>query len=177
MAVVAPKVRISTPTEPILPGRGFYQLEEDALYVQIGPFQGNRRFFSYLESETVNLHFDREGRLIFIEVDVARRNWQIESKNSPPDVVEPADIRWLDFRSAMGPPRLLTDIMRGLLHIEFKSDNSPRNFYLSENVVGQVNDSDELCGIWITDIVDDLAGQEIADFRKKLRKANTTEAP
>jgi hypothetical protein len=173
MAVRAPKVRISTPTEPILPGRGFYQLEEDALYVQIGPFLGNRRFFSYLESEKVNLHFDREGRLIFIEVDEARRRWPVSEEAKPPRVVEPADIRWLDFRSGMDQPQLLTNKRRTILKLEFGTCPQPKNFYLAEDVIAQFNDDNELCAIWISDIVDDLAGQEIAAFRKKLRKTAT----
>ncbi len=170
MAVQAPKVRISTPTEPILPGRGFYQLEEDSLYVQVGPFLGNRRFFSYLEAESVNLHFDREGRLIFIEVNEPRRRWPARADARPPTVVEPADIRWLDFRSELTQPQLRTDNRRAVLEIKFESCSEMRNFYIAEHVIAQISDANELCAIWIDEIIDDLAGQEIAAFRKQLRK-------
>ena len=172
MAVQAPRVRISTPTEPILPGRGFYQLEEDSLYVQVGPFLGNRRFFSYLEAENVNLHFDREGRLIFIEVNEPRRRWPVKKAIRPPAVVEPADIRWLDFRSGLKQPQFSTDRRRTILKIQFESCAELRNFYIAEHVIAQISQSNELCAIWIDDIVDDLAGQEIAAFRRQLRKTS-----
>ena len=88
MAAQAIKLRISTPTEPIPPGRGFYQLEEDSLYVQIGLFSRDRRFFSYLESKNTRLDFDREGRLIFIEVDLPRRQWPVDLQLTRPVVAE-----------------------------------------------------------------------------------------
>jgi hypothetical protein len=163
------KLRISTLTEPILAGQGFYQLEEDALYVQIGPFTKERRFFSYLESEHVRFDLDRQGRLIFIEVNVPRRLWRTESSIKPPTVVEPADIRWLDFRDRIKDPLLVCNPKRSHLFLRFAKIEKPRNYYLAETVIAEVNDNDELAGIWITDIIDDLAGQQIGAFRKRLR--------
>jgi hypothetical protein len=163
------KLRISTLTEPILPGQGFYQLEEDTLYVQIGSFSKQRRFFSYLESENVRLDLDREGRLIFVEVSVPRRLWKIDSSLKPPSVVEPADIRWLDFRERVIDPVLLTDPERQCLVLRFTNEASPRNYFLAEKVIAQVNDRHELSAIWIIEIIDDLAGQRIGAFRKMVR--------
>ena len=169
MALVTLKLRISAPIEPILPGRGFYQLEEDSLYVQVGPFSKKRRFFSYLESENIRFDLDREGHLIFIEVAVARRLWKIDPGTKPPMVVEPADIRWLDFRERVKDPVLLTAASRMCLLLRFNSKTSLRSYYLAEEVIAQVDEEDELAAIWVTDIVDDLAGQEIGAFRKKIR--------
>lgn len=169
MALKAPKVRISTLTEPILPGRGFYQLEEDSLFVQIGPFSKKRRFFSYLESENVRFDIDREGRLIFIEVVVARRHWKIEPGIFPPTIVEVADIRWLNFRAKVGNPILVSEGNRAVLLLKFSNAKLLRNYYLAESVVAQVDENNKLAAIWITDIGDDRAGQKIAAFRKKMR--------
>ncbi len=169
MALKALKLRISAPSEPILPGRGFYQLEEDSLYVQIGPFSKARRFFSYLESENSRFDLDREGRLIFIEVAVARRHWKIDTDMKLPTVVEPADIRWLDFREKVKNPALLTTAERTCIQLRFSNETPLRNYYLAETVIAQVNSDDMLAALWATDIVDDLAGQQIKAFRKKLR--------
>ncbi len=166
---MALKVRISTPTEPILPGRGFYQLEEDSLYVQIGPFSKKRRFFSYLESDSVRFDIDRQGRLIFIEVVVARRHWRVEPGIFPPTVVEAADIRWLNFRATVGDPGLVSVGNRAVLLLRYSSATELRNYYLAESVVAQVDENNKLAAIWITDIGDDRGGQKIAAFRKKLR--------
>ncbi|MEW5993828.1 MAG: hypothetical protein AB1744_05465 [Candidatus Zixiibacteriota bacterium] len=163
------KVRISTPTEPILPGRGFYQLEEESLYVQVGPFSKERRFYSYIESETVRFDFDRKGRLIFIEVAIPRRHWPADADIAPPAVVEPADIRWLGFREQVGDPAITTSRDRSVVQLSFGDSTTLRNYYLAESVVAQITDNNCLAAVWITDIIDDLAGQEIASFRKKLR--------
>ena len=106
MTVERIRLRIATPIEPVMPGLGFYQLEEDALYVQVGLFSSRRRFYSFLESRNVLFDFDRLGRLIFMEVRVPRRRWQIDATLQAPAVAQPADIRWLNFRDTIIEPRL-----------------------------------------------------------------------
>jgi len=163
------RLRISTPTEPIPPGRGFYQLEEDALYVQVGLFSASRHFYSFLECDSVRFDLDRNGRLIFIEVAVARRRWPVVPPLVAPPIVEPADIRWLDFRSEIPPPTLATNRKRTMLRLAFADRLPARAYYLAEDVVAQVDQHDRLAAIWIVDITDDLAGQEIGAFRKHFR--------
>ena len=170
MTLAATRLRISTPTEPIASGRGFYQLEEDALYIQIGLFDPNYRFFSYLESESVHLELDRQARLIFIEVTQPRRRWEVSDDLHFPGVAEMADLRWLDFRETIEEPRLLTDYSRTLLHLQFSTDSSTRNFYLTRHVIAQIDSADHLAAIWINNIEDDLAGRGIASFRKRCRR-------
>ena len=63
-------LKIETPAGPIPSGRGFYQLDEEILFVQIGLFLNSRKFFSYLETDNLLLDIDRNGRLIFIELDL-----------------------------------------------------------------------------------------------------------
>ncbi len=64
----SPKIqlRIDTPTGPTKSGRGFYQLDEESLFVQIGLFTEKKHFFNYLENEIVLFDLDRTGQLIFI---------------------------------------------------------------------------------------------------------------
>jgi hypothetical protein len=171
VALKTATLRISTPTEPIAPGRGFYQLEEDALYVQIGLFDPLYRFFSYIESELVHLELDRQARLIFIEVTQPRRHWEVSDNLQFPQVAEMADLRWLDFRTTIQEPQLATDHTRTLLYVQFSPPTTTRNFYLTPNVIAQVDSTDHLVSIWINNIKDDLAGREIASFRKRCRRA------
>ena len=163
------RLRISTPAEPIVPGRGFYQLEEDALYVQIGLFTGNRPFFSYLESEHTRFDIDRNGRLIFIEIALPRRQWPVDPDLKPPEIIEPADIRFLNFRDQFPTPRLATNKRRTRLALLFDDVSPVRNYYLAEHVIARVDQSDHLAAVWIDDIIDDLAGQEIGAARRKSR--------
>lgn len=164
------KLRISTPVEPLVTGRGFYQLEDDTLYVQVAPFTDSRRFFSYLESEHIRFDIDNQGRLIFIEVNVPRRQWPVEDNLFIPETAEQADIRWLDFRNQIKDPSLISNQRRTQLLLRFNDFTSSRNFTLAESIIIQVDEQNNLMAVWISDIVDDLAGQEIATFREKTRK-------
>ncbi|MDH4156801.1 MAG: hypothetical protein OEW00_05950 [candidate division Zixibacteria bacterium] len=169
MTIERIKLRIATPIEPIVPGRGFYQLEEDALYVQVGLFSAGRRFYSFLESKNVLLDFDRLGRLIFIEVRAPRRQWKIDSDLKPPAVAQPADIRWLNFRDTIAEPGLFTNCDKSSLLIRFSAETTTHNYYLADSIILRVDAFNRPVSIWADEIVDDLAGLEIAAFRKAFR--------
>jgi hypothetical protein len=169
MTVSPVSLNITTPTEPIAPSRGFYQLEEEALFVQVGPFTSQRRFYSYLESPGLCLDFDRQGRLIFIEVSVSRRKWSVVNSLKTPRIIEPADIRWLDFRDTFLPPALETNSSKTLLKLSFGASDDPLNYYLAKSVIAQTDRRDRLLSLWVTDITDDIAGRAISFFRKDLR--------
>lgn len=170
MTIQAAQLRITTPTEPIVPGRGFYQLEEDVLYVQVGLFSSSRRFYSWLESPSVRLELDREGRLIFIEVDKPRRQWPVDEDLKPPNRAEIADIRWLDFRQQIPEPDLRTTPRRTILRIGFSDQRVTNAYYLGQEVVLQADERQRPIAIWICRIEDDLAGQEIGAWRKRCRR-------
>ena len=163
------KLRISPPIGDLLPGRGFYQLEEDSLYVQIAPFSNSYRFFSYLESEHVRFDLDREGRLLFVEVNCPRRHWRVVEDMSCPLHPQEADIRWLRFRSQMANTELFTNQSRTALVVRFAPADETRTYRLTESVLLEIGRDSTLAAVWITDIVDDLAGQCIAAYRRKFR--------
>jgi len=163
------KLKISTPTEPTPPGRGFYQMEEDSLYVPIGGPAGSRRFFSFLEAEHVRLDLDRHGRLVFIEVNLPRSLWSVNPELSKPENAHPSDVRWLDFRTSIANPTLTTDRKRASLLIGFSEDRPTAAFYLAESVILQTNGSGKPVSIWVGQIESDRAGQAIAAFRRANR--------
>lgn len=162
-------VKISTPTGPTPAGRGFYQLEEESLYLPVVHADTESHFFSYLDSETVSLQLDREGRLIFIEVPVPRRRWHLRPNLVHPEKAELADIRFIDFRVSFPAPTLYCSPYRNELLIRFQRSAAEQNYYLAENLVAQVSSENRLVAIWAFDIVDDLAGREIACWRRKSR--------
>jgi len=173
MPVAELRLRISTPTEPIPPGRGFYQLEEDSLYVQLGLFSARRHFYSFLENDLLRLDLDKTGRLIFFEISLPRRRWPVDETLAAPTVIEPADIRWLEFRDRIPETTLLTNKKRTLLRVGLSDRTPVRNYYLAKEVLLQVDELDRAVAFWVTDIIDDLAGQEIGAFRKKNRSNNS----
>ncbi|MFZ1683453.1 MAG: hypothetical protein WAU88_04900 [Candidatus Zixiibacteriota bacterium] len=172
MGRLLPHLRISPPTGPMPPGRGFYQLEESALYVPIG-LADSSPFFSYLESDRIRFDINQKGELLFIEIDAARHTWKVKEDIAPPPDPEQADVRWLDFRAAIADPLLLSNRTRTSLYLRFLDSTPSRTLQIAESVLIQVNDESRLCGVYIAEIVDDLAGHEIALFRASLRKVHS----
>ena len=159
--------RVEPSQYPLLAGGAFYQLEEDALYVQVGAPE--ERFFSFIESTGVRLDMDRDGRLLFIEVSVPRRRWWVTDKMEWPEHSFPAVMRWLDFRTEIATPSLFTNKKRNVLSIRFSSNDMVACWALSHSVVALVDATDAVAQLVVRDIVDDVAGQEIAAFRRAHR--------
>jgi hypothetical protein len=165
-----PEIQIKTPAGKIPPGRGFYQLEEESLYLPI-EYPGNqKRFYSYLESETISLHFDRAGRLIFIEVDIPKRRWDIKNNFVPPQIASQSELRFLDFRKTIEQPKIFCDSNRDNLLILFGNQPAQQNIYLAENLIAQVTSSGFLTAIWAFDFTNDMAGLKIASWRRSIHK-------
>ena len=169
MTIVAPILELSPPTGPVVPGRGFYQLEEDALYIALAGYPEPARFFSYLESDIVRFDLDTKGRLMTIEVNLPRRRWPVDETITYPMRATEADIRWTDFRQSMVSPRLFTDPKRQHLMMRFTDHEPSASYYLAEHVLCQIDSDQTLIAVWVTDITDDVAGQEIRDFRRLSR--------
>ncbi|SYZ73888.1 hypothetical protein TRIP_C60158 [Candidatus Zixiibacteriota bacterium] len=168
------KVRVSTPTETIPFGRGFYQLEEDALYLPIAyPGENKNHFFSFLESDFVSMQMDREGRLIFIELSLPRRRWHALQTLVPPESAAPGNIRFLDFRQRLAEPSILCDLRRQYVMIRFSQGPATHNYSLAQNMIAQIDRHDRLAAIWVSDIIDDIAGQELSAWRKAIRNHST----
>jgi hypothetical protein len=170
MSLEAIRLRIQTPTEHVWPGRGFYQRDEDSLYVQVGPFESHRRCFSFIESPGVRLDIDRDGRLMFIEVAVPRRRWRIDTKLISPVAPLSADIRWLDFRRMIRSPRLVVSPSGNLLAIHFSDRPVAQSMLVADSVIVQAAADSSLAAIQVTEIADDFAGIKLASFRRRIRR-------
>ena len=163
------KVQTCTPTTPLRSGRGYYQLEEDVLFVQLGQFSFRNRYFSFLESRKVRFDINKRGQLIFIELNVPRRQWKTNENFSFPITFKETDLRFTDFREYIKEPLITTNQDKSSIRISFETEYSSDFAYLlSENVICQVTKDQILSSIFITDIQDDFAGRELGKFRKKL---------
>lgn len=159
-------VRISPPAVDMVPGRGFYQLEERALYVPIGTGAKGRHYFSSLESVHARLDIDREGRLMFVEVTLSRSNWRVADRLPSPVWAPPADVRWLGFRTAIPNPTLLTNRSGQSLLIRFSPAPPVHTVAVADSVYVSVDARGAAVSLFVSDIIDDLAGREIARFRQ-----------
>jgi hypothetical protein len=140
---------VATPLQPIPRGLGFYQIEEQSLFVQLGGIFDTQRFYSYIDSPISRFDIDRRGRLLFFEINAPKQRWQVTDRPLIPQIVEPADIRWLDFRRKIQRPELLTNRTNSVLKLQFSEELPHYNYYLSA-------------------IVNDSAGRKIAAFRRLL---------
>lgn len=177
MPIKALKIKVSTPTGPIPSGRGFYQLEEEALYLPLHYPVADERFFSYLESETLSLQVDGQGRLILAEITIPRRRWTVRENLVLPEKAEPVDIRFLDFRESFPAPAILSDRTRQNILIRFSRGPAVHNYFLAQNLIAQADADSRLAAIWVSDIIDDLAGREIAAWRKAVSTGTPPAVP
>lgn len=175
MGVTTLNVRIDAPTGKLLPGRGFYQRDEETLNVQVGEMAPHRRCFSYLEAETVRLDLDQQGQLMGVEVAQPRRHWKLQKNLRLPRIAEPADVRWLDFRRQIPEPELLRNTAGDRLLLKFMASESWRWYLLAENIHVQIDSDSQLAAILISDIAEDFAGRNISRYRKRLGRAYAKE--
>lgn len=166
MTLIAPKLQVSPPTGPLRPGRGFYQLEEDALYVALADYPQAARYFSSIESDIARFDLDLKGRLMTIEVNLPRRRWPVDESIAYPMQATEADIRWTDFRQSMVAPSIVTDAKRQNLMMRFSNQPPTASHYLADRIFCQIDSDQTLIALWITDIIDDIGGNEIRDFRR-----------
>ncbi|HDL01536.1 MAG TPA: hypothetical protein ENH23_04810 [candidate division Zixibacteria bacterium] len=167
------QLRISTPTGPVKSGRGFYQLDEESLFVQIGLFTEKKHFFNYLENDCVLFDLDRTGQLIFIEISKAKRHWIIDDFLTSPTDAETADIRWLNFREKLPDVLIKTDNNFEIVKLEFQKNNSPLYFIISESVLVETDHAHSLTAVWVTSYEEDAGGQYIKRFRRRQRRAKS----
>ena len=68
----------------------------------------------------------------------------------------------------MPDPEIITDSPRSRVNLRFLESDSWRWFMPADSILMQITSTGHLASIWITNIIDDLAGQEIAAFRKQV---------
>jgi hypothetical protein len=160
------RLRIAPSEQPEPSGQGFYQLEEDALYVQIGEFDNSHRFFSFIDGDKLRMDIDREGRLLFVELGVPRRNWPVDPNLAAPLPYLSRDVRWLDFRGTIPRPVISASPSRTVMRLGFSDASPVQTIALASAVFLQVDREQSAVALWVTKIGDDLAGREIAAFRR-----------
>jgi hypothetical protein len=161
------QVIVKTPVALPPASRGFYQTEEDVLYVTIYP---SGAFYSYLDSSHVLLDVDRTGRLVFIQVLVPRRGWRIWPNLRTPAEPIGADIRFRGFRESLPKAVILTNTDHSVVHIRFASVRNPVRYRIADQIIFDLTSRNTLAGIWITAIEDDRAARSMAFWRKNIKQ-------
>jgi hypothetical protein len=161
------KVAIKAPVAFPPASRGFYQVEEEVLYVVVYP---SGDFFSYLDSARLQIDVDRIGRLLFMHILVPRRRWRIDRSFYIPSGAAEADIRFLDFRSRLPEASLLSDPDRTMLRIRFQTVRNAASYRLADHLVVNLAPDNTLASIWVTAIDDDRAARGMAAWRAQAKE-------
>jgi len=163
----SPRISIETPAAVSRFSRGFYQVEEDALYV---PFHPAGTFFSYLDSDQLSLQTDNQGQLVFLQLMLPRAGWIVDPTIAWPDVTMTADIRLLDFREQLPDVRVKVSPDKSLVRIAFASEADTVAYHLTETLICDVTPDARLAAMWIGDIEDDRAAVKMAAWRKTMKE-------
>ena len=161
------KVVIKTPDGYGAVSRGFYQVEEDSLYVPLHPAG---KFFSYLDSPQATFDIDNAGRLLFLHIHTPREAWDIFDQTKPPVISNPADIRFMDFRNTLPAFRPETAADKSWLRLRFEDSRQTVSYQAAENLIFEITTEATLASIWIMAIDDDRAAQGMARWRKMVAK-------
>lgn len=183
-------VKVKTPAEISLFSRGFYQVEEDCLYVPVYPAG---TFYSYVDAKRVDkstgddsgdmsrVHFsfdiDREGRLLFIKVSTPRRFWKIKDKMDLPAPLESADLRFLTFRASVGGAGIFYSPAQSTVFLRLNQDKIANTYMVTDNIIAGVSPNNFLAALWVSDITEDRAAQNMAQWRKELRVTEDSDEP
>lgn len=147
--------------------RGFYQVEEDVLYIPLFP---GGKFYSFLDSDDVVFDIDQTGRLLFIQVRVPRHKWHIRKALRLPAAYTTADIRFLNFRDTLPPVVIETNPHESLLRLTFSDEKANAAYAIADNLLVETTASETLKTIWILAIENDRAARTMAAWRKQARR-------
>ncbi len=160
-------IAIKTPVAFPPASRGFYQVEEEVLYVPVYP---SGEFFSYLDSPQLQIDVDRIGRLLFMHVLVPRRQWRVNRNLHVPSGAAEADIRFLDFRRKLPDANLLSNADRSILRVRFQTVRSAIAYRLADHLIINLAPDNTLASIWVTEIDDDRAARGMAVWRAQAKE-------
>lgn len=167
------RVTVKTPADISYVSRGFYQVEENALYVPILPAG---RFFSFLDSPQLHIDADNAGRPLFIQIIEPRKNWQVRDNLAAPKEPAPADIRFLNFRDRIPSAIIETSSDHATVRVTFIENGERQSYAVADNLIFDITPNKTLAAIWIVKIEDDRAARAMAEWRK-ITKEELGQAP
>jgi hypothetical protein len=160
------KVVVKSPAPKHPHSRGFYQVEENILYVPLYP---GGRFYSYLDSPQAIFDVDNRGRVLFFQILTPRNRWIIQNGIKPPTGLNQADIRFLDFRATLPEMRVETSSNQSWLRFVFSEDGKTLSYSVAEDLIFEITSDSTLAAIWLTAIEADRAARAMAAWRKQIR--------
>ncbi len=158
---------VKTPADLKYVSRGFYQVEEETLYVPILPAG---RFYSYLDSAELSIDADKSGLPLFFQLHVPRKNWQVRDPLPVPGDPTFAAVHFISFRDTLPASSVMCDRDGSTVRITFFDDGRLTPIAVSDNLIFEITADNYLASIWISGIEDDRAARQMASWRKKIKE-------
>ncbi len=156
----------TAPLARLYPCRAFYDTIGDTLSVGI---KQKGKFKNSIDGEECSFDLTRDGKLLNIDVWKARKEWRIEKAIHPPEDFSVRNVNFNGDSSELVVLDLLTNAQRTLLNVKFSRERVAHFVSPATTLIFEVNDSDELVGFWLTEIVEDLNFQKEGEWRRSIK--------
>jgi len=175
MKIVPPvRLKLITPAENHIHSRGFYQEEEESLYVPLYP---GGRFFSYLDGDNIRLDIDNKGRLLFLSLNIPRRRWIKVPRLRFPAVPGSASMKIINFRDRLPRARIYSSLNIQNLHISLFKEPVENTYQLTPSLLIETGTNNNLTGFWIKGVEEDRAALKMAAWRKHMKDEQEKNVP
>jgi uncharacterized protein YuzE len=136
-----------------IPTKAFYDTIGDTLSAGI---KQKGQFKSSLDATDFSFELGMDGRILDIEIWKPRKEWILERALHPPESVESGNVLVSDPDQPVENPKFLTNEKRDVLYIQFSDERISRSVSPGSAVIFELNDANELVGLWIVEIENDI---------------------
>lgn len=148
------------------PCRAFYDAGSDSLSVGI---KQKGKFGGCLEADGFSFDLTKDGKLLNIDVWKPRKEWAVEKAIHPPENFEKEDVAFVGTRLKAEPVAYNTDPKKALLYIRFAVERVARFVSPANSLVFELNAKNQLIGLWILQIEDDINFTKESEWRRSVK--------
>ena len=148
------------------PFRAFYDSTGDTLSVGI---KQKGKFGISIEADDISFDLTKDGKLLNIDVWIPRKNWTVDKAIHPPEEIEKASVVFVSKKVQTEPIAYVTDPKKTLLCIRFASERVSRFITPATSLIFELNAKDQLIGLWITQIEEDINFQKESEWRRSIK--------
>lgn len=157
---------LSAPLSRPLPCKAFYDLVGDTLSVGI---KQRGKFKRSIDGEEFSFDLTRDGKLLNIDVWLPRNVWETEKAIHPPEDTDLEMVRFASTDAEVDAPHFLTNEARSLLYLQFSRQRVARFLAPAKPLIFELNSQNDLVGLWILEIEDDINFQKEGLWRQSVR--------
>ena len=148
------------------PCRAFYDSTGDTLSVGV---KQKGKFSISIEADDISFDLTKDGKLLNIDLWKSRKEWTIEKMLHPPESFDKENVVFVSKKVQTEPIDYLTDPKKTMLCIRFAAERVSRFVSPASSLIFELNAKDQLIGLWIIQIEDDINFQKEAEWRRSIK--------